>query len=145
MKSALFALLIAISFACAHRQSVAFVPGKAVGYNERNGLAISISWLKNKETSVDLMLSLTNGYKRGIKIKKSGIKLSVNGEPGVISRSDFSGELAANGGSERGLLVFKFSNDVPKTGTASLLITDITSEDGSKTYPDLMISVPAVN
>jgi hypothetical protein len=141
-------LILAVTFtiSCANRQRLKYVPGTAVASNETDnrGVSISIEWLKNKENSVDIMAILRNNYESSVKIKKSAIKIRVGDQPGFISKSDFSGELAANGGTERGLLIFKFAGPVPKTGTATLLISEISSEDGKK-HPDLMIAVPAVH
>ncbi len=147
MKKFLYMSLLAVfalTMACAGKHRVKFEGSDGTAANEAGdkSMSISVAWLKNKKNRVDVLATIKNTYDVPVTFKKKNIRLTVDGQIGEISKNEFSGELAAAGGSERGVLIFEFANKLPETGKATLTIDEIKSEDGKKSFPALKIELP---
>lgn len=147
MKKILYMSLLgvfAMTVACGGRSRVKFegTDGTAANESGNKALSISVQWIKNKKDKIDILATIKNTYEVPVTFKRKDITLTVEGKSGIISKNDFSGELAAAGGSERGLLIFSFEEKLPETGKATLTIDNIKSEDGKKSYPPLKIDLP---
>ena len=137
-------LVFGLMVACGGRARVKFEGTNGTAANEAGdkALSISVQWLKNKKSTIDILATIKNTYDVPVTFKKKDIRLTVEGSNGTIAKNDFSGELAASGGSERGILVFSFDRAVPPAGKATLTIENIKSEDGKKSFPPLKIDLP---
>lgn len=136
--------VFALTMACAGRNRVKFEGSDGTAANEAGdkSVSISVAWLKNRKNRVDILATVKNTYDVPVAFKKKNIRLTIDGQTGAISKNEFSGELAAQGGSERGVLIFEFANKLPESGRATLTIDEIKSEDGKKSFPALKIELP---
>ncbi|MEQ1875943.1 MAG: hypothetical protein ABL958_04805 [Bdellovibrionia bacterium] len=130
----LITILIAaglVAAGCAHKKVT--YEGGGFGSNEKQGagLQAQVMWLKSKTNSIDIFLSLTNKYEQPILFKRSGISLTLDGQPMNLKKSNFSGEMAPNG-FEKELMIFETPDRKEGSGGVAVLKIDNIYLDSGK-------------
>src|SRR3989338_5227321 len=95
--------IFALTVACGGRSRVKFegTDGTAANESGDKSLSISVQWLKNKQDSIDILATIKNTYDVPVTFTNKDIRLDIDGKLGKIKKNNFSGELAAAGGSEK--------------------------------------------
>lgn len=135
--------LLLTSVACANK--VKLDESKARFSTEPNGQGVTatVSWLKNKGHAVDLLLTLENNYDKPVSISKDSLQINVEGRVGRLKKSEFK-EVLAPKSKQKGLMIFKFENETPESGSAIVTIAPIQwiDEADPKKIPALKFQLP---
>lgn len=137
-----FGMIVSLTLAsgCAHKTVLA--PDVATAHSEEGGKGMSarVIWIKNKKSAVDVMVRFTNLYPHSVFLKNKAFQLAVGGNQRGLKNSTFAIELAAGESVEK-VLTFEFADSKSRSGTGTLTLSPMNTDNGSA-LPVMKIELP---
>lgn len=127
MKHFIAALSLLTFAACGHGRITPGDQGKATTEAGEKSISTDVTWVKNKGDTVDILMSLKNGYDFPVAWKRGHVKLSFNGREGTIRKYEFTGQLEP-GEVQKALVIFDFTPEIPREGKIVLTMGPFTPE-----------------